>query len=353
MGYLVSYALFVEAGTWKTRVLSILPGGVIVVGYIVLYTIHNLGANASFGYITPGDDPLHTVFIIASNTVMLALSQLLSCPLITLPLTFSGLAGVVFAVIVLALLVFILKDFFILNRTIAFFTLGMVLSIVPFTLGIGGDRVLLWAGLGAFGLLGEFFTQATSKMSRSQRIVARTLLVTNVFFSLSLFVPLPYLLYSMESGAKKLANIITSEDTVILNDGGAFTSLWAPAICYANRKAWPEHCYFLNGGIDTLIVKRTAERTLTTTTKNGWFSSYLEQSTRPKELYFNRGDKINLQLMTATFEKVTGDRRPISVKFEFKKDLSEFVWINWTKDGPQRCELPTVGGEMKLFTSLF
>jgi len=57
--------------------------------------------------------------------------------------------------------------------------------------------------------------------------------------------------------------------------------------------------------------------------------------------------------MTAVFEKVTADGRPISVSFNFKRDLSEFRWMKSTKNGPEKCELPPVGEEMQLVLPMF
>jgi hypothetical protein len=182
---------------------------------------------------------------------------------------------------------------------------------------------------------------------------AKTLLFTNIVLSLTCFIPLTFLFFSFVKGGIALEKNITAENTVILNNAGAFSSLWSPAIRYKKGGEWPEHCYSLYDGMDTLTIKRTGGRTLMATTANGWFAGYLERSTRPKQLYFNKGDSINLALMTATFAEVTTDKRPLSVSFTFKKDLSEFVWMEWTKAGPQRCKLPEIGGEMKVFAPLF
>jgi hypothetical protein len=57
--------------------------------------------------------------------------------------------------------------------------------------------------------------------------------------------------------------------------------------------------------------------------------------------------------MTATIEKVTPNGRPRVVSFTFKKDLAKFSWRKWTKEGPKPCEPPPLGGEMRLFATLF
>jgi hypothetical protein len=68
---------------------------------------------------------------------------------------------------------------------------------------------------------------------------------------------------------------------------------------------------------------------------------------------FFSGYIADLQLMTATIEKVTPNGRPRVVSFAFKKDLAEFSWMKWTKEGPKPCQVPPPGGEIRLFATLF
>jgi hypothetical protein len=269
-------------------------------------------------------------------------------------LQITGIQGAVVAFVILAALIFIFRNFLMSNRTAAFFGTGMAISIIPFTLGFISDRLLLWAGLGAAGLLGELFTVQSARSGKPQRISAKTLLVFNTALSLMLFIPTPLLaLFSWEKGAVALEKNVPKENTVFLNLSKGFALLYGPAIRCEKGGEWPAHFYNLYGGMDTVTIKRTGERTILAATTKGWFATQYERSRRPKQLYFEKGDSINLQLMTATIQEVTTDKRPLKVSFTFKKDLSEFVWMQWTKVGPQRCKLPEIGGEMRLFAPLF
>jgi len=102
-----------------------------------------------------------------------------------------------------------------------------------------------------------------------------------------------------------------------------------------------------------LTVTRTGERTLTATVPNGWIASDFERSRRPRQLHFTPGQSIDLQLMTATIEKVTCDARPLSVTFAFKEELSAFAWMKWEGREPEQCGLPAIGGQMRLWAPLF
>jgi hypothetical protein len=314
-----------------------------------LYSALHLGAKASFGYISPFDDILQTTRIVLSNTILYVLSQILSFPLLSLPLMLSGAIGVIIAGVLLTILILIFREFLASNKRIAFFATGMVLSMVPFSLGMmTGDRLLLWAGLGAAGLLGELSTSQIVTSEKLQRICAKTLLFFNIVVSLLIFIPALLFGLVLENPVKAFEKKISSQNTVTLNGGGTFYTLYASAIRYVNGGEWPKHYYNFYDGADTLVVERVDERTIRATCARGWFGSILEKSTRPKQLYFKQGDTFNLELMTATIEKVTSDQRPLIVKFTLKKDLSEFAWMAWTKSGLGKCELPAIGKEIRL-----
>jgi hypothetical protein len=213
--------------------------------------------------------------------------------------------------------------------------------------------LLLWAGLGAAGLLGELFTSSAVTVVKLQRVSAKTLLFTNTVMSLIFFIPILYVYTVFEVNAKALEKNSTSQNTIVLNTYGSFSFLYAPAIRSEKGGEWPEHFYYLYDGADTLTIKRASERTLLATTSKGWLATSAEQLSRSKYYPFSQGDTVKMKLMTAVIEDVSSDGRPISVRFTFEDDMRAFAWMKWTKNGPQRCELPAIGGEMRLVAPMF
>jgi len=353
MGYLVAYAIFVESGSWRKKAASMILAVLIAAGYLLFYAMYHFGPRCFVAYVSASDDPWLAVFAVLSNTVLFTVSQVVSLAPLTAALQFSGSGGVIVAAVLFVVLVAVFRRFLASSKTAAFFATGMVLSIVPFTLGFISDRLLLWASFGGAGLLAELLTAASAGAGRLQRVSARTLLVTNTVLSLLLFVPFPFLMFSMEGSSHALAGAIPTQNTVLLNSSNGFTALYAPAIrCYEGG-TWPGHFYSLYCGSDTLTVTRTGDRTLTATVPNGWIASDFERSRRPRQLHFTPGQSIDLQLMTATIEKVTCDARPLSVTFAFKEELSAFAWMKWVGKEPEQCGLPAIGGQMRLWAPLF
>jgi hypothetical protein len=353
MGYIVAYALFIEPGSWRKKTASIIPTTIIAIGYVLFYVIQDFGVKGSSTYLSPADDLWGTACAVLSNTAIMVVSEILSIPPVTVMFQFIGAAGVVIAVVLLVIMLFTLSSFLRSNRIVAFFGTGMVLSIIPFTLGGAQDRLLLWAGLGAAGLLGELFTSSAVTVVKLQRVSAKTLLFTNTVMSLIFFIPILYVYTVFEVNAKALEKNSTSQNTIVLNTYGSFSFLYAPAIRSEKGGEWPEHFYYLYDGADTLTIKRASERTLLATTSKGWLATSAEQLSRSKYYPFSQGDTVKMKLMTAVIEDVSSDGRPISVRFTFEDDMRAFAWMKWTKNGPQRCELPAIGGEMRLVAPMF
>lgn len=345
MGYLIAYALFLDSGSWKKRIVTLVPTASIAVGYLVFYAALNLGVKGSFDYLSPTENPWQTALVVLSGTVTGTVSQVLSIPMLGMVLQMTG--GVMVGAVLLAALSVVFRDFLRSSKTVAFFGAGMVLSIVPFAIGMMGDRYLLWAGLGGAGLMGELFAVhvPTAKL---QRIIGKALMVTNTVVSLVFFVPTLFWLGLIEANIRKLEGLVTPEPTVMLN-GHTIADNCAASLRYEKGGQWPEHFYHLYEGMEILTIKRTGERTLLGGTPNGWFaSSSISRGTRPKELHFSQGQTFDLKLMTARIEDVTQDGRPHRVSFTFKRDFSELVWLRLGMKGPQRIQVPALGEEMRV-----
>ncbi len=341
-GYLAAYAVFLESGSPKQRLFSLAPATLLGVGYLVFYAAQDMGVKGSFDYVSPSNDPVQTLLTLLSGTLLGTLSQILSLSPFTLALQVMGPLGMAATIGLLAGLVWLYREFLASNRLVGFFALGMVLSILPFTIGMMGDRYLLWAGFGAAGLLGELFTVYTTP-SRLRRGVTKTLFLTNTVVSLLLFVPTLFWLNPIQGTIRQCEAAVTRQNTVLLN-GHPIAVMVAAAMRYEKGGEWPQHFYHFYDSIAPLNVERTGERSLLVTVPHGWFSpSLFNQARRPRELRFTKGQQFHLQLLTATIEETTLDERPRKVRFTFKRDLSDFAWLQWTMRGPKLWSVPELG----------
>jgi hypothetical protein len=146
----------------------------------------------------------------------------------------AGLIGqkvqVVVGILLAIGLIVLFRKVLIENRILAFFATGMILSIVPFAMGPLQDRLLLWSGLGAAGMLGELFSMRREAFGRLQRGVARTLLFTNVVVSLLFYVPTLFGYQILEKPSQNLASAIPAQDTVMFSGPWDIFSWYPPAM---------------------------------------------------------------------------------------------------------------------------
>jgi hypothetical protein len=354
MGYLVAYALFREVGPLRRKVLSLVPAGLIASAYLLFYTIQQHGVKASGVYQSPTDDPWGSVFAVLYKTAMLVESQVFSLPPLNMALGLARTPGIIIGVLLVVGATVLFRKVLVANRTVAFFGTGMVLSMVPFALGPLQDRLLLWSGLGAAGMLGEMFAVPRCAFGKLQRGVARTLLFTNVAVSLVFYVPTLYIYQLLEKPSQALARAIPAQDTVMFSGPWDIFSWYPPAMVAEKGRAWPKHFYVFYTGPYAMTVRRTGERTFRATVEQGWFAApETERYTRSGRLPFKAGDRVELELMTVTVEKVTSDGRPLSVLFTFHVNPSEFAWMQWAKDGPIPHQPPAIGTELRLVARLF
>ncbi|MBN2195273.1 MAG: hypothetical protein JW751_20820 [Polyangiaceae bacterium] len=354
MGYLLAHALLREEGSLRRRLLTLAPGALITAAYLIFYAVGQYGVKSSGVYQSPVDEPLGSLAAVAQKTAMLVGSQVVSFPPLTVALAAANAPAVMAGLALLLVAVFLSRGFLRSNRSLRFFGAAMVLSIIPFAFGPLQDRLLLWSGLGAAGLLGELFATPAATLTRLQRGVARGLLFTNAVVAAVFYVPSLYAYGLLEKPSQLLADAITEKDTVLFSAPLDIFSWYPPAIAAEKGRQWPQHFYFFYTGPETMVVGRTGERTFVANVEKGWFRSpETERFTRSSQLPFALEDRVELELMTVTIEKVTEDGRPRLVHFEFKKDLSEFAWMRWAAKGPVSCELPPIGSTMRLQTRLF
>jgi hypothetical protein len=177
--------------------------------------------------------------------------------------------------------------------------------------------------------------------------------LTNVV-SLLFYVPTLFGYQILEKPSQNLASAIPAQDTVMFSGPWDIFSWYPPAMAAEKGRAWPAHFYVFYTGPEPMTVHCTGERTLRATVEKGWFlSPETERYTRSRRLPFKAGDRVELELMTATVEQVTPDGRPTSVLFTFNVDPARLTWLRWAKEGPIPCQPPPIGTDLRLVSRLF
>lgn len=354
IGYLLAYTLFICSGKISSRIKAVTPFILLAIAYLTFYSVHHYGVIGSDVYIEASASPLFTLYTIVNNSIVLTISQLVSFPPLGIALGSSIWGGIV-ALIMLGVLGLVFRKFFIQNRMASFYGTALILSIMPFTLSGTQDRVLLWAGLAAAGLLSELCAYLITivKEHRTRVVTGKVILFNNLVFSLLFFIPLLFMFMIIESSAGSIEKSVSTRNTIVFNAPMDIFFMYPAALRAEKNEKWPDHVHSLYNGSDTLIVTRTGESIIEAKVASGWLKTDMERFSRAKRFTFKQGVRINLSLMDIAVTQVTPDGRPETVQFTFKGNMDDIDWMEWKSGGPVPCKLPEIGQQISLVTKMF
>ena len=153
--YVVAYELTLVRKPWKNKALALLPYVALVVAWRVVYTAMGFGAQGSSLYVDPGRDPLAFLGAVAERVPVLIFSQWTQFAtdiwlFLPRPLQLGLVVAGVF--VTAAMTAFFLPQLR-ARPEARFWALGMLLALIPVSAAFPMDRLLLFSGIGAFGLL--------------------------------------------------------------------------------------------------------------------------------------------------------------------------------------------------------
>lgn len=158
-GYLAAYALCLDRGAWRQRLASLLPAGLVVVLWRLVYQGLHYGAVGSAFYIDPVREPLRFALSLAGNLPVLLIGQWI-LPDPGLYALLSSDARLVYwlgAAAVLCALGMVLWPLLRRDATARFWAVGMLLALVPISaVNPATGRHLIFVSIGAVGLLAQF-----------------------------------------------------------------------------------------------------------------------------------------------------------------------------------------------------
>jgi hypothetical protein len=355
--YLAAFAAFLDDAPWRRRVASLVPYGLVVIVWRAAWLHLGYGvAHISF-YIDPLQEPVRFAVALVRRSPMLLLSQLTSVPaeLSFIPQGAQRVWLVLAAWLILAGIGVLVRPMVRLQRVAKFWLTGMLLSLVPASTVWPSDRMLLFIGLGAMGLIAELVVAVFSRAWPAGRVgrtaayaLAGVLLVVHVAVAplalagrtAVLMVVRPYLesFYLHEP----LDRAIEREDLVLVNPPSGFATLIPPFIWASEGAPMPRHMRVLcSSNLFPVEVERTDERTLVVRPATGYLATELDGP----QCVFTVGQHVHLTGMDAEITAVTPDGRPLDVAFRFAVPLEDdsLRWMQWSRGEFQRFTPPPVG----------
>ena len=355
--YLFAYEIFMDRGPLVRRMACLAPYGAMVVVWRVMYKALGYDVIGSGVYLDPVGQPLGFSLAVLERLPVLMLTQWTQLPVdlwMLLPRNYQLAVALTGAAItaVIALLVYpLLKA----KPEARFWALGLILSLIPLCSGPPMDRMLIFAGIGAFGLLAgaaEKVFFSGEKTGRLYGWAIGLLLAIHVLFS-SILLPariwaLPRLMGFSERIEQAFPRDegLKSQSVILLNGNEMFID-YISIIRSEKGGVLPKRLSILAPMWSPLTVKRLDENSLLIRPRDGFIPLMVDRFFRDPRTPFKAGQIIAESDFDVEVRKITADHRPAEARFRFKLPLQDhslrFLYL--TSSGFHQFELPAIGQE--------
>jgi len=350
--YLAAYAFFIDRGTWRQRCMALIPYTVVVLAWRLIWTHLGYGV-ANLGiYIDPLSEPLRFISAVKNHAPFLLLGQWALPPSDISMMLYPGhwillwRSGLVFFV----LLVFVFAPLLWRDKTVRFWATGMILSMLPICATFPGDRLLLFVGIGAMGLVAQFIFVVFGKIEQRPKLILWRIpafvlavifiLIHLIIAPLALPVRAAYPMMPKKFTDKLMINMpldnsVENQDLIIVNPPLAFFVMTGPLIWESNNQPVPRHLRVLTSSLfQPVKIHRPDANTIVVRPQYGYYAWVLDALFRDKQHPFSIGDCVELTGMTVEITELTQDNRPAEAAFIFDVPLEDasLRWLQY-KDG--------------------
>lgn len=352
VAYLVAFALLMDGAPLRRRLLTLAPYAVVIVIWRIMWSHLGYGVAHIGPYVDPLREPLRYAMSLLTNAPILIMGQLAAPPadlsliLQSGMLRWFGAAAWVFVVLVAAAWLPLLRR----DRVARFWALGMVLALIPLCTTFPADRMLLFIGLGAMGLMAQFLQRiVAAPMEWPRQRLWRTvvLVLAGVFVIRHAVISplnLPIRAASPMGPQYVLDRLylkqppgpqIEKQDLVVINAPTIFVVMTSPLVWASENAPMPKHMRVLSSSLfQPVDVRRMDEKTLVVRPSPGFLAWLDDRLCRGEDRPMTVGQKVNLTGMSVEVTALTWDGRPAEAIFRFDVPLEDqsLKWLQW-KDG--------------------
>jgi hypothetical protein len=364
--YLGAYALFLDPkGAWG-GCLTMIPYAAVVVAWRTLrdswgYGVHNMGL-----YVDPLTDPGPFAASLVERVPLMLMSQWGPIPAETaVVLPALSIAFWWSAVVLLGLVIFAVAPLLKRDRLARFWFAGMMFAAIPVCATLPMDRLLTFVGVGAFGLLAQFWEFVFGNLADAPknpwwRVPAHVLAWFFVAVH-AVWAPLvfpfratsPLGLWWVENRLYVDAPLgpgIGKKTLVIVNAPSVAHAAYFPFRQLAIGRPVPRHTRVLAPAVPGVTIHRLDEHTLEIAPRWGYLHLALDRVFRSERRPMAVGDLVKLTGMTARVTALTLDGRPAVATFRFDLPLESpsLVWLCFRGKSFERFSPPAVGQETEI-----
>ncbi len=364
LAYLLAYASFLDRAPLPRRAASLLP-------YIVLTVAWRAGTSlAGFGtanvdmYIDPGAEPMRFLAAVGFRLPILFLGLVSPVSATFALIGPPGTANMLWALGLAALLLGLVVTWPLVRRDASarFLALGTLASLVPACATVPQDRMLLWSGLGAMGLVARFLWAVITRDAtllpggRIRRGASMAAAAALVLVHL-VWAPIrkPLAIWTSDAFHDQLyvqLNEVTlpAESVVIVNAPLVFMASHLQVMQAAHGLPVPGRVRLLAPSMAAVTLERTDERTLVLHADGGYLAHPLDGVYRSTRRLMPLGHRVALSDVAIEVVSLTRDGRPASVRFKFAAPLEDrsLRWVFWEQGRFKPWTPPPVGASATL-----
>jgi hypothetical protein len=364
VAYLVAYALVLDRSGWRSGLAKLWPHALVAIAWRIAWIAQGYGVNAMEDlYFDPAADPLRFARFAIERAPLYLFGQWSGFPVeifLALPrgtATKWWIGLVVLGVIAIAFIPLLRR-----SRIARFWGLGMLLATAPICAAVPMNRNLIFVGLGAMGLLGQFLAAALgAKFWRRpllwracQGVLVGALAVIHLVIApvgLAVLARFPCGPDPMLDAFQTLPVVPRSDrDMIFVNFSWSMHMLDLLTARAVDGEPLPRSAQILAPASTEVTVTRTDENTLLVRPDRGYFVYLASGMGYSRDSPLAPGRTIDLKTMKITITETTADGRPAAVLFRFNTPLEDqsLQWICWKSGRFQEFQPPPVGSTVSL-----
>jgi hypothetical protein len=367
IAYLGAYALFVDPRGRGRGCVALWPYAVTVVVWAGIRAYLGYGVRDVGLYVDPLTDTWEFSKALENRLPILLFGQWSPIPAeVATPLkpplstALWWLAAAYLAVLALAMAPLFRRD-----RLARFWATGMVLAAIPVSATIPMDRLLTFVGIGAAGLLAQFWGSVFGAQANGSRVyrwrgpakgVAWYLVIVHAVIA-PIVLPLraanptgPRWVEERLYVGSALESSVGDRTVVIVNAPSPANASYTILRRELDGRSVPRRMRVLAPAFPSVTIRRLDERTLAVRPEGGYLRWFLDQVFRTDRRPFALGDTVNLTGMVATISALTADGRPAEATFRFDVPLESpsLIWLCFRVDRFEPFTPPAVGEEVEI-----
>jgi hypothetical protein len=365
MAYVGAWELVVQKDRIASRIRRLVPYALVFVIWALAYRALGFGAYGSGLYTDPLREPGVYLAALPGKFGILAAGQVLQAPSDVWVGLGSQMGWWIGSACCVLLLVGLLlsRSWFRAKAIRQFWLLGALFSLLPVCGSFPMDRLLIYSGIGFFGLLAEaagslgLWVSADNKPqeARGTRRFVGVLLILHIPLAALM---LPFKINFSVDSFQSIADFSLAEDgrqdadehiLIVVNSVDLLHAYLPLVRAHYGRKVH-QKCYQLANLSTDLELERVSTSSIRIRHPHGFLLNEIDQITRGRQHEFQVGETRNTGLFQATVESLNEDGRPVAVRFDFPggADDPRLVWTAFDHGILGPLDLPEVGQSIQL-----